>query len=283
MRRLISVCRPWVMSCDRAFVVQQFALRVADGAAIFGDPDAGTVLAVNLGLEVGDGVVGLHHPHEFLAPGRFHVQAAADVLDARHQFHAASRSRKCAPARRSPAGNARPAWCGRCLPRGGRTGRSNSPFPGAGRPVPDGVPARSESPVPARRWPSSSLAKYSCAPARITSTANASSWLGPRTTIGTVGALVARKVTWNRPAAFAEGSSNKTTSKELAASLVTPASKAGTVAISTGCPSSTQLLGDGLRQTPVAGNQQHFQQFRFHSVNRSRVTRRAGSVQPVQP
>src|ERR1035437_5737403 len=36
---------------DRAFVVKQFSLAVTDGAAVFGNPDDGAVLAVNLRLE----------------------------------------------------------------------------------------------------------------------------------------------------------------------------------------------------------------------------------------
>ena len=72
---------------DGAFVVKQFALCVADGAAVFLNPDNGFVLAINLRLEPAQGVVLLHEPHKFLAATVVHVKAVGDVLDARHQLH----------------------------------------------------------------------------------------------------------------------------------------------------------------------------------------------------
>ena len=72
---------------NRAFVVKQLALRVAHGAAVFGNPDDNPVLAVNEGLEPLQRVMFPHQPDEFLAPPRLHVQPLPDVLDARHQFH----------------------------------------------------------------------------------------------------------------------------------------------------------------------------------------------------
>ena len=75
----------------------------------------------------------------------------------------------------------------------------------------------------------------------MTSTANVSSFAGPKTTIGEVGVLVARDVTWNKPAAFAVGSSNKTTPNELVANLDSPASTVGAMATSDFCLSLRKL------------------------------------------
>ncbi len=72
---------------DGAFVVKQLALGVADGAAVFRNPDDRSILAVNLRLEPAQGVVFLHQPDEFLAAAVLDVKAVGDVLDAGHQFH----------------------------------------------------------------------------------------------------------------------------------------------------------------------------------------------------
>src|ERR1019366_1525784 len=72
---------------DGAFVIKQLALRIADGAAVFRDPDDRSVLAINLGLEAAQGVVLVHEPDKFLAASVLDVKAVGDVLDARHQLH----------------------------------------------------------------------------------------------------------------------------------------------------------------------------------------------------
>ncbi len=69
-----------------AFVVKQFPFRVAHGAAIFRNPDDRLVLAVNFRLETAQRVVLLHQADELVAPARFDVKIARDILDARHQF-----------------------------------------------------------------------------------------------------------------------------------------------------------------------------------------------------
>ena len=71
---------------DGAFEVEQLPLPVAHGTAVLLDPNDAAVLAIDLRLEAVQSVVLRHQPHEFLAAARLHIQAAANVLDLRHQL-----------------------------------------------------------------------------------------------------------------------------------------------------------------------------------------------------
>src|ERR1039458_7298409 len=76
---------------------------------------------------------------------------------------------------------------------------------------------------------------------------NIPSFAGPNTTTGRRGILMVSCVTWNRPAAFADGSSNKMAWYEWAVNPASPASKVGTVATSV-----TPPLARSISATPCA-------------------------------
>ena len=71
---------------DGAFVVEQFALRVADGPHILGDPDHAAILAMDGGFKVRHHVVFLHKAGECFPPAFFDIQFPANVRYALHQF-----------------------------------------------------------------------------------------------------------------------------------------------------------------------------------------------------
>ncbi len=191
---------------DRAFVIKQFALRVAHGAAVLRNPDDGPVLAVNLRLEPAQRVVLLHQAHKLVAPARFDIELPRDVLDARHHFR---RRVVAVNARQRHVGqqnNARRPSCGKRLPRDDRRCRSNCPFPRSARRARAGVPSRSGWRVhnAARFKPGLRQNNPARRPAPLRRR-NRPSSAGPRTTIGTRGAWTASRVICDRASLFCGG------------------------------------------------------------------------------